>query len=487
MLLEVIATAVGGTADPYVLEVEDNGEWTCKDAGGWHDATFTAKSAIPYSLRPELSGARVMLQGVDKPAFFGRVIGCSGDTLSCQGFYHELAEHEAGGIYTSASLSQWREWSEAGRASIDMREEFGWLRFVWTKDTAYLDTMANGAVCDLPRPQTGVTVTFNWARPTDTSHRIEAWSGVVNLSSTTGELYTWTQEWQQTQGSGLTGTQTLTFGGTINAVLLVARTNGARTPTGDESVVISNLRVLGAGLTAPVKAHTLLSQFFGHLPTSPITDFGDPGVDIPDLVLDAGATAFEGVSKVLGMQDWSLTSEPRLSGSIYKPGFVFRANDTTPYYTADIGSGEVVADIEPVDWSSLASRVLVRYKTSNGRGVSVWVTDSDASHYLVARGITKDASIDVDTTSTAVAQAAGAAWLAQIGGVAPVSGTVTVTGSLNGEIPANIEPGRWIRLTSETGAMLGRIREVRHIGLYKAVLTLNNTLTLDDILRGVRA
>ncbi len=485
MLLEV-APLIGGT-EALVTESE---QWVSKEQGGWHEGTFTVRD-LPEHLRAELSGAAVTLHGQSRPAFMGRVLQASGNTLRCQGWYQDLNESEAGGVYSTAAVTDWREIQQTNRdTNIQTQNEVGILRFLWTKGNAYGANAYQGVVLDLPQSATVARLSFDYARYNQSDYAVKVYTGVYDPASTSGDSYTFTERYSQpTTSGGTTGAITLdlTSYGAFDAVLILALNAVSVTPGADTAYTITNLRYTSGGLTAPVTADALLGELLDTMPAPPtLRELTATSDDITDFRLDAGASALEATSKLLAMGDSLFAFKPRIRGGAWEPGAVFAPRPTVPAYSVTHDGTSVIAEIEPVDWSRMASSVRVRYRTLDGRSVSLVVTDTDPTHYLVARGRVKPVSIDVDTTSATVAQAAGEAYLAAVAGVEPVSGTVTIVGNAAGIPHTDIEPGELITVAIPGRTVTARIREVAYSGS-KAVLTLNNTPTLEDVLRGVRA
>ena len=98
-------------------------------------------------------------------------------------------------------------------------------------------------------------------------------------------------------------------------------------------------------------------------------------------------------------------------------------------------------------------------------------------------GRTKWATIDADTTSAALAQAAGDAYLAEVGNL-ETYGQITVSTTIAGIQPWEWEAGDLIVVQDpERGAITARVREVQGQGLFATTLMLNDTSDAGELVQ----
>lgn len=141
----------------------------------------------------------------------------------------------------------------------------------------------------------------------------------------------------------------------------------------------------------------------------------------------------------------------------------------TPAYILSLDSLETPPSLDYARLDEMTSGTVVNYRAVDGSARALTVPDTDPTHPLVALGITRYDSIDVDTTDAAEAAAIGAAANAENGRMR-VRGSVTVRDEMRTIDGAPVDrhrvrPGEMLRLIgTRAGTVDVRIHRVTWLG-----------------------
>jgi len=259
---------------------------------------------------------------------------------------------------------------------------------------------------------------------------------------------------------------------------------GAHTPTTDNYVVkITSVRVNGltgfeSGDTP--KADDFIKDILTNFASEVSTDQSDIAAGtftITDMVED-GSNCLALINRINEVEDyhWGFY-EIEDSGGDEKPKFQYKAIERgTVDYTLDQTMGKLKLSGTSVE--NVFNAVRVKFRTTEGRTTSVTRTATVALLDDVSR--TKTAEIRVDTESTAKAQEAGDAFLAEHGRL-KVKGSFTITGDAyhnsRGFLPAwEMRPGEIVHIrdldpTPETLTEIasGTVMNGRNVFIIKAI------------------
>ena len=438
---------------PLSLATLSEPSYTLSEQGGFKDATIIAPLA-------DHANMRLATCNIDN-RHIGHVRSAIGQTLSVQGWQTRLDDIKHGRVYITHALDAWEDKAEASATrTIDCgATEAETLVWTWQEGTAYKANAYTGKVFRIPETQT-VTVSFSWA-----------WVGpIANY-----EVIVYGSGGVITTLTAASGSASLTVPST-SYVAIHARSTTARTMVTDATLTIVNLTVKhanGAGFAAVIND---ICDLAGAL--VPLRDIDASITHTFDEIVFPASTSILGMlAEVLQHGDWRAYFEPRLDAGVMKPCLVVAPRPTVPAYQLTEGSGigsEVVADIDPLTCDPLASVLRCMYVTSWGVECYVDVADTDTSHYLVDKGVTKVVAIDTGQTTEAAAIAIGRRWLVD-GGRDQYSGTLVLEGAPNGRMAADYLPGELITLvTTDHGTITTRITEGTYTGRALATLTLDN-------------
>ena len=437
---------------PLTLATLSEPSYTLSEQGGFKDATISATLADPANLR-------LATCNIDN-RHIGHVRSAIGQTLSVQGWQTRLDDIKHGRVYITHALDAWEDATINVTRTIDCgATEAETLVWTWQEGTFYKANAYTGKVFRMPETQT-VTVSFSWA-----------WAGPIAAY----EIYVYGSGGIITTLTAASGTVSLSVPNTTY-IAIHARSTTARTMVTDATLTIVNLTVKhanGAGFAAVIND---ICDLAGAL--VPLRDI-DPSIThtFDEIVFPASTSILGMLAEVLQHGDWRAYFEPRLDAGEMKPCLVVAPRPTVPAYRLTEGTGigsEVVADIDPLTCDPLASVLRCMYTTSWGVESYVDVPDTDDTHYLVSKGITKVLAIDTGQTTEAAAIAIGRRWLVD-GGRDQYSGTLVLEGAPNGRMAADYLPGELITLvTTDQGTITTRITEGTYTGRALAQLTLDN-------------
>ena len=301
-----------------------------------------------------------------------------------------------------------------------------------------------------------------------------------------GSPTTWT--------AGTYAAQTVTFPAGTYGFYIWGSTGAANTATASEFWVGAyDLKLYGSSL-ASVTVSNVIGDICDQLATTDLPAgaayrryIEAETTVIEPLVFDEDSTEADKVDTLLDYSTYEFGIFSRKVAGVWTPVPVLRDPGTTADYVCVVGKG-ATADVSDLDMEPLASKVRVMYQDTDGRTRYTDRTDTDATHYLVKRGIEKWAKVRAETTSATLAATIGDNYLA-LAGMAQVSGDITITTAIRDAsggkvLPCEIEAGRRILVLGlDCGAVTGRIVSVKKKGSYRAVVTINNKpRTLDVFL-----
>ena len=473
--MRAIITPLGMPARTF--ELIDEPTWSDRELGGWGDATMSIPDMDDHT-RSRLHRATVELQDGES-VYFGKVERWDGPTITAKGWHDAVMDGKPRSAwYAHNTAADWREHGSSlrnKRISVDI-ESTG-FRMVWQDDETYAANAYQACALFVP-PCDRIDITFTVER----SSSVYEWSLEYGQDADTDLGVAYTQV--VSYGTYGTGTRTVTLTGTdITAVRFVCKNNASRTPSSNEYLRVKAITTYCAGTTSPTPDF-VVGDALDQLDSEDVPS-REIGVDnsntLVPLIFDPDTTESTKIERVLDYTEAQFRWEKRLVGALYRPAAIFRTPPTTPRYTFDAYAPEVQATLTGGDVSTVVTNVRVLYADKLGRTRWVEVTAPDTNP-LKRVGGTRWATITADTTSATVATTAGETYLA-LYGVPQVRGTIEVTAPHKGVTPSTLEAGQLATITNtEYGTVTARIKQVDHTGGNRAVLTLDNTPTLDDLL-----
>lgn len=447
--------------------VRTTGEkWTINERGGLVSLTFDAD--LTASERAELGyWTAVEMPRPGAPPLLARVLDVSPTTITCGGIQVALDNRLGGACYSATALSDWKgrvgSLTNSG-ITLEIRPTLAMLY----KDATVAGT--NAITLELPEPTDKVGVTFLYGRESVAHSGFQFLTGVPNPSNTV-EPWTWTLRSTSYLGQGvITGTYDsglLTVSG-VGAIMLL----GGSDATGAvDCVSFANIRVYGTAAAATPQG--VMGDVYAKIAADvPLTDVAAITTDLAQCTFPRTAKLAERVTDILDRGDWLARIEARSDGAGYKACGVFEARPTTADHVLHHDGVSVVAALESLDWAAMCSAVRVTYRTIAGTEAHVDVTDTDATHPLVAAGVTKWATIAVATTSATEATEAGVAYIALKN--SGIKGTVRADGR------HDFTEGHLVTVTgTPLGSPTARVRQIDGTAA-GVVLTLDDTRTWDD-------
>jgi hypothetical protein len=441
-----------------------NEKWTLAERGGLVTLDFEAD--LTPAERDELAfGTRVEFPIPDAPPLVGRVLHAGSPTINCGGMQGVLDDHLGGATYSASRLDEWKPRILASEGvSMEARATALFLKKEATKSGVA------GMLYEFPEPTDHYRLTFSWARSAQASDNFAIFQGTPGGDA--NEPWTWALVYQQPTASGGTSgsyDSGLVSAAGIGALLIWCQTTN--TGAAADRLQIASPRVYGT--TAAATPAGIMGHIYGLVAGDvPTTDLEAVTDDVTDATFTRTQKLTERVTDVLNRGNWLARIEARSNGTGYAPCGVFERRPTTADHLLNCDGVTATAALEPLDWSTMASAVRVTYKRLDGGAAHVDVIDTNTDHPLVAAGITRWATIDIDTTDAAAASSAGATYLALRN--AGVKGSVRIEGR------HDFTPGHLITLTGTSrGTITARIKQADG-NVAGTTLTLDDTTTWDE-------
>jgi hypothetical protein len=421
-----------------------NESWVLMDRGGLSSLKFDCDLS-PGEREELVYGTEVEFPVPDCDPLIGRILFAGSPTIECGGMQSKLDDVIDGVTYSATKMDGWKSWHTASEGmSLEVA-----ATYIHLKNSANSGGNAS-LVFEFAAPSDYWRIAFDWSRATQAGYGLLVYTGVVGGDGL--DPFTWTAHYSlPTTSLGTSGRYDSGFINTagIAAIRVLAYTAGTVAAEGS-NVYIGQPRVYGSSVTptmAGVMADIYAKAGFTH------TDVAAVATDMSDISFARNAKLTDRVTDVLNRADVLARIEARSDGTGYQPCGVFEARPTTPDTTLFCDGRDVVANIDSLDWANMCSHVRVMCKRPDGGPVHVDIVDTDLSHPLVAAGVTRWASIDIDTTSYDEALAAGNAYIALRN--SGVKGTVYVSGR------HDFTPGHLIALErTSVGNALSRMRQM---------------------------
>lgn len=442
-------TPLGRT--PSVVKTIVEPTYSLSEQGGFRDAEIIAS----VKDLPNLRLADVDING----AYLGDVRSIVGQTITVQGKQTPLDSIFHGRVYTTSTWENWEnDRNPLISASVDVSATTnGTLVFTWAQGTYFKAGAFNAYALNLPESQ-AITYSFDYA-----------WAGTV----TAPHVRTW-DSGGNTDHTAASGTVTGTTSATTFFSISAYNAN-AMTPAADVTLTISNMRITHtAGATVQAVIGDICDM--AGLTLVPMREI-DTTVShtFDELVFPANTSLLAMLGTITAHGDWYLRFEPRLSNGQMVSCLCFGPRSTVPEYTIKEDGQSVVVQFDSFSVDPLASVARCLYRNSYGLELFVDVQDTDTSHYLVDKGITKMVTLDTGQSTSAAAAAIGTRYLADAGRD-QYKATVTISGSPNGRKACRHTPGPLVTLdTWMFGSIVVRITDGQYQGETNARITVDST------------
>lgn len=276
--------------------------------------------------------------------------------------------------------------------------------------------------------------------------------------------------------TGVQTGQTADLDGHYGFVIDVYTDEGSTPSRDDTYATCYDLKLYGTAITSPTTSAVIGNILTNEIDSDYLSAVGDfietETTVIEPLVFDScdANTKLKEITKYAASDfGWYMEAQtclPHWTPTSTTPDYVIRVDEAESY------------DLDESSLDELVSAVVVKYQDVNGKSVTTTVTDTDATHPLVALGITRYGEVDAQTTSAATAAEIGALYLAEKGR-AQLKGSVTTrtvytaTGA-----PAylpDIRGGQMALVTLPDGPRECIIERVECTGDAIATITLDNT------------
>lgn len=403
----------------FPLRLTDAPKLSIFDGSGYGLGEFPC--VIEPEQRAYLKGARIVCRD---PDWFGVAWEAPKDdgVLYVAGWHAWASNVRQQLWYCHTSIGEWEERTWTGRhTGIAIQTDTNqYLRAVFGDGVSFPDHANNGAVLVIPM-RDAVNITLAWSRP-NTSYSLSLWSGVATTPAD-GDPFAWTKQWEQIDGSGATsGTIDVDVSGSgIGALLLNVVRHGAFTASKSSYCTFSNVKVRceGGGMDATaynVVTHALSLLDDEALPAGAeyLRGIAAPAGEMDNLVFPAKTTVAEVIAEVCARQNYAFGWYAGRVGGVKQALPFFYPPSTTPDYVLDMSRVEGER-LSTDDYETMARTVVVTYRDPSGVERYERVTDSDAAHYLVRSGLSKDEVLDIGDATSAAAILRGQAYLLDAG------------------------------------------------------------------------